>query len=41
MAGIEASLKERKGDPVKAELDIAMKRVGELTMRVELLEAKT
>ena len=36
-----ASLKERKGDPVKAELDIAMKRIGELIMQVELLEAKT
>ena len=30
IAGIDASLKERKGDPVKAELDIAMKRIGEL-----------
>ena len=28
IAGIDASLKERKGDPVKAELDIAMKRIG-------------
>ena len=27
IAGIDASLKERKGDPVKAELDIAMKRL--------------
>ena len=32
IAGIDASLKERKGDPVKAELDIAMKRIGELIM---------
>ena len=40
IAGIDASLKERKGDPVKAELDIAMKRIGELIMQVELLEAK-
>ena len=40
IAGIAASLKERKGDPVKAELDTAMKRIGELTMQVELLEAK-
>ncbi len=43
-AGIDASLKERKGDPrgdpVKAELDTAMKRIGELTMQVERLEAK-
>ena len=36
IAGIDASLKERKGDPVKAELDIAMKRIGELIMQVEL-----
>jgi hypothetical protein len=41
IAGIDASLKERKGDPVRAELDTAMKRIGELTMQVELLEAKT
>ncbi len=41
LAGIDASLKERKGDPVKAELDLAMKRIGELTMQVELLEAKS
>ena len=40
IAGIEAALKDRKGDPVKAELDTAMKRIGELTMQVELLEAK-
>ncbi len=40
IAGIDTSLKERKGDPVKAELDTAMKRIGELTMQVELLEAK-
>ena len=39
--GIDASLKQRKGDPVQAELDSAMKRIGELTMQVELLEAKT
>lgn len=41
LAGIDASLKEREGDPVKAELNTAMKRIGELTMQVELLEAKT
>ena len=34
IAGIDASLKERKGDPVKAELDMAMKRIGELIMQV-------
>ena len=39
--GLCAALKQRKGDPVQAELDSAMKRIGELTMQVELLEAKT
>ena len=37
---IDTSLRERKGDPLQAELDTAMKRIGELTMQVELLEAK-
>ena len=41
IGGIDASLKQRKGDPVQAEPDSAMKRIGELTMQVELLEAKT
>ncbi len=40
MSGMEICLKERKGDPLQAELDTAMKRIGELTMQVELLEAK-
>ena len=40
IGGIDASLKQRKGDPVQAELDSAMKRIGELTMQVELLEAR-
>ena len=40
-AGSTLSLKQRKGDPVQAELDSAMKRIGELTMQVELLPAKT
>ena len=35
IGGIDASLM------VQAELDSAMKRIGELTMQVELLEAKT
>ena len=39
--GIDASLIQRKGDPVQAELDRAMKRFGELTMQLELLEAKS
>lgn len=40
LAGIDASLKVRNGDPVKAELDTAMRRIGELTMENELLRAK-
>ena len=40
IGGIDASLKQRKGDPVQAELDSAMKRIGELTMQVELLEPR-
>ncbi len=40
MSGMAMSLKERVGDPLQAELDTAMKRIGELTMQVELLEAK-
>jgi len=37
LSGIDAGLKEREGDPVQAELDAAMKRIGELTMENELL----
>jgi hypothetical protein len=40
LSGIEASLREREGDPVKTELDAALKRVGELTMEVELLKLR-
>lgn len=40
LSGIDASLKVRNGDPVKAELDTAMKRIGELTMENELLRAR-
>jgi hypothetical protein len=40
LSGMELSLKERKGDPLQADLDVAMRRIGELTMQVELLEAK-
>ncbi len=41
IGGIDAALKARQGYPVKVELDSALKRIGELTMQVELLEAKT
>lgn len=37
LAGIDTALKAREGDPVQAELDAAMKRIGELTMQNELL----
>jgi transposase len=37
LAGMEEALKARNGDPLKAELDTAMQRLGELTMENELL----
>ena len=37
LAGMEDALKARNGDPLKAELDTAMQRIGELTMENELL----
>ena len=37
LAGMDASLKKRKDDPVQAALNAAMKRLGELTMDNELL----
>ena len=37
LSGIDSALKERQGDPAQAELDQAMRRVGELTMENELL----
>ncbi len=40
LSGMQMSLKARQGDPLQAELDTAMQRIGELTMHVELLEAK-
>ena len=39
IGGIDASFKQRKGNPVQAEPDSAMKRIGETML--ELLEAKT
>src|SRR5512135_941618 len=41
LSGIDTALKERGGDPLKADLDQAMRRIGELTMEVELLRART
>ncbi len=40
LAGMEEALKARNGDPLKAELDHAMKRLGELTIENELLWAR-
>lgn len=40
LSGIDAALKVRNGDPATAELDTAMKRIGELTMENELLRAR-
>lgn len=37
LSGIDTALKVRTGDALQAELDAAMKRVGELTMENELL----
>ncbi len=40
VAGIDEALREREGDPLQAELDAAIKRVGELSMENELLREK-
>ena len=40
LAGIAGALKERGGDPVDEELAAAMRRIGELSMEVELLRAR-
>jgi transposase len=37
LSGIDAALKERRGDPVQAELGAAMRRIGDLTMQNEIL----
>jgi transposase-like protein len=39
-AGLEAALKEREADTADDELAAAMRRIGELSMEVELLRAK-
>jgi transposase len=40
LAGLEAGLKRRKSTSEQIQLDAAMKRVGELTMEVELLRKR-
>ncbi len=37
LTGVETALKRREGDPVQADLDEALKRIGELSMENELL----
>jgi len=39
--GIEDSLKSRGGDPLQAELDLAKKRIGDLSMENELLRERS
>jgi len=40
LAGMDAGLKERDGDPVAGQLNAAMRRIGELSMENELLRAR-
>lgn len=40
LQGIDNGLRERTGDPVNEELNAAVKRVGELSMEVELLRER-
>lgn len=40
LAGIDNGLRERSGDPLNDELQAALKRVGELSMEVELLKER-
>ena len=37
LLGIEEGLKDRAGDPLQAELDAAMRHIGELSMENELM----
>lgn len=40
-AALDGALKEREADPANTELAAAMQRIGELSMEVELLRART
>jgi transposase len=40
-AALDGALKERESDPASGELAAAMQRIGELSMEVELLRART
>lgn len=37
LSGLDEGLRERDGDPLEKQLDEAMRRIGELSMEVELL----
>lgn len=39
--GMESALKSRVGDPLQAELDLAKKRIGEISMENELLRERS
>jgi hypothetical protein len=41
IGGMTASLKDREGDPLQADLDLAKKRIGELSMENELHREKS
>lgn len=40
LAGMESALQRREGDPLQVELDQAMRKIGELSMEVELLRRR-
>ena len=40
LAGLDAGLKEREGDPVQNQLDASLRRIGELSVENELLHAR-
>ena len=37
LLGIDEALRDRTGDPLEAELDMAKRHIGELSMEIELL----
>lgn len=41
VGGMEASFKDRENDPLKKDLDVAKRRIGELSMENELLREKS
>ena len=41
IGGIESSLKSRSNDPLQSELDLAKRRIGDLSMENELLRERS